>query len=237
MIAGYKHFLAADQYEFGCPSDEWKGRLEHKAWGKRGNLILYFTDEDTGQKWWLSVFWTNAYSSKDGRTQFTQAAEIGDLFLLKTPKSRSDRPYIQSATKISSESSSTQTLIDEFLCVKNEFIYDGGNVSKADFVAAIDFLIAIEPEPSRFHEVCVSLGIDPDKEYAKLCEAHSASIANAKAAIRQYGRQIKPTTKKAMQDVYYEVLNAQKYENGPVQASMRYSVVNRLWDGINGWQA
>jgi hypothetical protein len=29
-------------------------------------------------------------------------------------------------------------------------------------------------------------------------------------------------TKKAMQDLYYEVLNSKKYENGSVQASMRY---------------
>jgi hypothetical protein len=118
MISSYKHFLAADQYEFGCPSDDWKGRLEHKAWGKSGNLILYFTDEDTGQKWCLSVFWNNAYRSKDNRTEFREAAEIGDVFLLKTPKSLSARPYIQSATKTSSESNSTRTLFDESLRVK-----------------------------------------------------------------------------------------------------------------------
>jgi hypothetical protein len=66
-IENYKHFADWEQYELDCPEGTWRARLDHKAWGKSQNLILYVTNQETGVKYWLSVFARNGYRSGDLR--------------------------------------------------------------------------------------------------------------------------------------------------------------------------
>jgi hypothetical protein len=65
MILGYDHVLDRNDYTFGCPEGTWIGRLDEKAWGKLRNLLLYFTDQSTNGRYWLSVFDRDNYRARD----------------------------------------------------------------------------------------------------------------------------------------------------------------------------
>jgi hypothetical protein len=88
IIQGYQHFADRELYEMGCPEGTWRGRLDNKAWGKSTNLILYFTDEATGRKYWLSVWHRDAYNPRGGGLDFKYAAEPGEVFELTTKKTK-----------------------------------------------------------------------------------------------------------------------------------------------------
>jgi hypothetical protein len=104
MIKGLGHFLDACQYEYGCPDGTWTGRLDERAWGKSANLILYFSDIESGQKYWLSVFWGDGYKSNNGQN-FRNDAQSDDLFELTTGKTKTGKPKLVSAVKIQASAS------------------------------------------------------------------------------------------------------------------------------------
>ena len=44
-IPGYKHLSSQRfDYTFDCPAGVWIARLDAKAWGKKRNLLLYFSE-------------------------------------------------------------------------------------------------------------------------------------------------------------------------------------------------
>jgi hypothetical protein len=100
VIEGYQHFADRLQYEFDCPEGTWTARLDHKAWGKSQNLILYVTDTVTGAKKWLSVFESNGYRSRDESHDFRNDAEPGDVFEFTTNNTKGGYPNLKSARKI-----------------------------------------------------------------------------------------------------------------------------------------
>jgi hypothetical protein len=93
----YEH---AHDYEFGCPDGVWTARLDHKAWGRNKNMILYFTETDTGAKRWLSVFWNDAFKPRDGSFDFRNEGNSGDLFTLTTTHNpKTGNPVFTSARR------------------------------------------------------------------------------------------------------------------------------------------
>jgi hypothetical protein len=103
VIQGYKHFEGGEQYELDCPEGTWTARLDHKAWGKSQNLILYVTDPTTGAQYWLSVFSRDNYKPRDKGHDFRNDAEAGDVFEFTTNKTKGGYPNLQSARKLTSE--------------------------------------------------------------------------------------------------------------------------------------
>jgi hypothetical protein len=99
MTLGFRSFENASDYTFGCPDGEWTATLDHKAWGKTRNLILYFTEQETGAKYWLSVFHNDRYKAHDGSLDFKDEAEPGEVFILTTRRSKTGNPVLQSAKK------------------------------------------------------------------------------------------------------------------------------------------
>jgi len=99
MTEGYRTFANASEYTFDCPDGVWTGTLDHKAWGKTLNLILYFTDQDTGAKYWFSVFHGERYKPRDGSVDFKNEAEPGETFSLTTSHTKTGNPVLQSAQK------------------------------------------------------------------------------------------------------------------------------------------
>lgn len=85
-------------YEFGCPRGVWYARLDRKAWGDRQNLRLSFTDLETGQKRFLSVFWSDhperGYRPRRGGPDFHREADIGDCFRLVTAHTKKGTPNL-----------------------------------------------------------------------------------------------------------------------------------------------
>jgi len=103
MPGSYNQFANARDYELGCPVGEWLAQLDHKAWGKNSNMILYFTELGTGAKYWLSVFWNDGYKTRDGVFDFRNV-QPGSFFVLTTTHSaRSGKPVFQSAKTLEIE--------------------------------------------------------------------------------------------------------------------------------------
>ena len=90
-------------YDFGCPDGEWVGRLDNKQWGNSKNLVLYFTNEDTGERFWLSVFWNNDYRPRDSQISFRDE-EAGSRYKMNTRMNEKGNPIFLGATKIWSDS-------------------------------------------------------------------------------------------------------------------------------------
>jgi hypothetical protein len=96
----HRHWEQARDYAFGCPDGEWAARLDHKAWGKKHNMILYFTQFDSGEKRWLSVFWNDDFRPRDGGFDFKSEGSKGDLFTLTTIRNpKTGNPVFQSARR------------------------------------------------------------------------------------------------------------------------------------------
>jgi len=105
MTKGFRHFENAADYQFGCPEGTWTAQLDHKAWGQSRNLILYFSDVNTGKKHWFSVFHANDYKPQDMSLSFRDGAEAGDIFELKTAKTKKGGPKLSTARKIDANTS------------------------------------------------------------------------------------------------------------------------------------
>ena len=100
MTTNFRNFEKASDYSLGSPDGEWTARLDHKAWGKSYNLILHFTEMDTGAKYWLSVFSNNEYKPRDNGFDFKNDGEPGAVFCLSTSRSKSGHPVFQTAKRI-----------------------------------------------------------------------------------------------------------------------------------------
>jgi hypothetical protein len=101
MTLGYQHIGNRDAWVFDCPEGTWTARLDQMAWGKSQNLILYFTDEATSERYWFSVFHRNGYKPRDNGHDFKRDAQPGDLFELTTKKTKGGNPDLKSARKLS----------------------------------------------------------------------------------------------------------------------------------------
>ena len=86
-------------YELGCPDGEWVGRLDDKQWGQNMNLILYFTDEGSGNRHWFSVFSHNDYRARDGQVSFRDE-EAGSRYKMNTRINEKGKPVFLGATKL-----------------------------------------------------------------------------------------------------------------------------------------
>lgn len=99
-IHSYEYFDGHKLYEMGCPEGTWMGRLDRKAWGKGSNLILYFTNEATGRKHWISVWHCDAYLPRNGGVNFKYDAEPGELFELTTKTTKKGNSNLLTARKL-----------------------------------------------------------------------------------------------------------------------------------------
>jgi len=82
-----------DEYASRPPVGEWKGKLIVKAWGKSVNVICFFEDIDSGEKYWLSAFRTQGgYTPQDKKIDFSEAGIDGRVYLLETGLNSKGRP-------------------------------------------------------------------------------------------------------------------------------------------------
>ena len=85
-------------YAFGAPEGEWTGRLDYLRWGRKSNLICYFTDVDTGGKYFLSGFQREGYGPRDMSISF-RYERIGALYRLTTGQTPQGKPAWYSAKR------------------------------------------------------------------------------------------------------------------------------------------
>lgn len=109
-----------------------------------------------------------------------------------------------------------------------KFFYDCGEVSKELLESAIDFMISIEPNPA---------SPNCDQEFKASRKKYATEIKMVGAAIRQYGHQISNKTIESMQDVFYSIINSDKYLQSSKYQSVAYTLLNYYWDGIGPWRA
>ncbi|HUE05024.1 MAG TPA: hypothetical protein VMR62_36075 [Bryobacteraceae bacterium] len=103
MTASFRTVENWADYTFGCPEGKWTAQLDNKAWGKGRvqNLILYFSEVGSGQKYWFSVFWPNGYRADDKGLSFKDDVQPCAVLELTTTKTKSGSPRLTGAVRIS----------------------------------------------------------------------------------------------------------------------------------------
>jgi hypothetical protein len=96
-----RDFPLGFQYDFKAPFGVWRARLDHKAWGKSGNIILYFTQLETGAKYGLSVYWDDGYAPRDKGINFKHGGEVGGVFELTVKPTKTGKLAFIAAREIS----------------------------------------------------------------------------------------------------------------------------------------
>lgn len=89
MILDVRDLPDRDIYAVGAPSGTWRGVLEARGWGKKGNLLLFWRDLDTGARWQFAVWWSNGYKPDEEGPDFKDEVQDGDVFQLTTTKAAS----------------------------------------------------------------------------------------------------------------------------------------------------
>lgn len=92
--------MNTNNYQYGCPEGKWRGQLDGKEWGKKANIRLYFTDLESGDKYWFSTFFNNNYQPKEGGLNFAREVEINQCFELTTQKTKNGTPKLVKAVLI-----------------------------------------------------------------------------------------------------------------------------------------
>ena len=100
MTDSYLKFPHGLTYNFDAPFGTWRARLDHKAWGKSKNLILYFRRVETGEKYGLSVFWRDSYTARDRKINFRDNGEAGEIYELTIKPTRTGKCAFMSARKL-----------------------------------------------------------------------------------------------------------------------------------------
>jgi hypothetical protein len=96
-LPSYKALPYCFEYTFLCREGVWRARLDAKAWGKQRTILLYFTEEETGNRYCLAVFNTSYYMPEDRRFDFRRQGQPGDFFELETGETRTGRSKLMSA--------------------------------------------------------------------------------------------------------------------------------------------
>jgi hypothetical protein len=84
------------------PMGEWTGKLLAKCWGNSHNLICFFEDVATGNKYKLSVFSNEGtvYRPKDDGIDFSAPGLEGQIYLIETRLSAKNNPAWLAASLI-----------------------------------------------------------------------------------------------------------------------------------------
>jgi hypothetical protein len=91
---------ALNGYAFDCPEGTWTGRLEQIIWKEPTILVLCFTDTATGKRYQLERKKGTRYMPCDGSHDFQADATPGDVFRLRTRKTKLAYPDLKSARKV-----------------------------------------------------------------------------------------------------------------------------------------
>jgi hypothetical protein len=102
-LPSYKDIPYRSLYTFDCPVGVWRACLDAKAWGRQQNLIMYFSQSDTGNKYCICVFKPSYYKPEDGRFAFRVQGQPGEFFELETAQTRTGRTKLLSARILSEE--------------------------------------------------------------------------------------------------------------------------------------
>jgi len=88
-----------ETYSFNPPEGILTGTLDDRAWGKSWNLLCYFTEASSNEKYCLSFHGTKGYKPDDKSIAFDEE-EIGTLYELTIRKSPSGWISVQTAKRL-----------------------------------------------------------------------------------------------------------------------------------------
>jgi hypothetical protein len=77
----------------------WIGTLQDLAWGKSHNLFCYFTDEEDGARYRLSVFWNRQYRPHGEGPAFDKEP-VGTVYEITAETSKNGLPKFMTAREI-----------------------------------------------------------------------------------------------------------------------------------------
>lgn len=95
------NFQGHYDYSFDWPQGTVCARLDARAWGRKQNLFLYFTDIQTGAKRLISAFWTNGYCvGRNEGLSFRHDVQEGDVLELDIGTTRNGKLKLLGAKKL-----------------------------------------------------------------------------------------------------------------------------------------
>lgn len=118
----------------------------------------------------------------------------------------------------------TKDTFDRGDIFEREFI---GRVYKQDLEKALDLLISIEPSLE---------SLSPDEEYRTNIKNNRVEIDKAELVLKEYAIQNQHKPLETMQEMYYSLVNSDKYRQSSVNQSVVCASLNRAWNGIGDWK-
>jgi len=109
---------------------------------------------------------------------------------------------------------------------------EAARIMEEDVHRALDFLIAIEPDPDDD-----TLDNLDDAACDALMEANVARGEAVTAVLRRYAEQRQPETLESMQAAYYGFTNDPRYLVNAHVSAVVTSTLGQAWDGIGPWRA
>lgn len=98
-------------------------------------------------------------------------------------------------------------------------------VMREDADKALNFLVAIEPEPS---------DCETGEEYDDLIQLYEPGVTKAKATLRRFSENINPKTLEHMRITYHELV--ERYEKSSLEAGVAASYLNEAMHGVGPWE-
>ena len=95
-----------------------------------------------------------------------------------------------------------------------------------DLFAALDFLIAIEPDPPASSR----------EEHEAATARYRPQIDLAIATLRRFAEQTVPLTLEQLQRDYYATTNHPRYLTSATVSAIVTGALNEAWDGVGPWQ-
>jgi hypothetical protein len=92
-----------EAYAFGAPEGVWTARLDYLQWGRKANnvpnLLCYFTDVETGKRYFFSAFKSDGYGPLDRSLRFREE-RLGTLYRLTTGRNSRGNPVWRAAVRL-----------------------------------------------------------------------------------------------------------------------------------------
>jgi hypothetical protein len=114
----------------------------------------------------------------------------------------------------------------EKIALPEFFTPDTSELDEDHVRAALDFLIAVEPEPPP----------ESREEYEELIEPYREQIAAAMATLRGFAEQTRSMTLEQLQADYYGFTNGPRYLVSANVAAVVQGALNEAWSGAGPWR-
>ena len=103
---------------------------------------------------------------------------------------------------------------------------EASNLTEDHVRSALDFLVAVEPEPPP----------ESREEYEAATEPYHTQISAAMVTLRKFAEEAQPASLEQMQKSYYGFTNDPRYLATAYISSVVCGSLNEAWEGVGPWR-